>query len=70
VASLPNLKNMNWKEALAIGCNSWHGKECDLLDPKGVFLAKSRVMAFDPRKTILEVIIGNDHVCLIILETS
>lgn len=38
VASSPNLEDMHRKEALPIGCRSSHGNECNLLDPKGVFL--------------------------------
>jgi hypothetical protein len=70
VASSPNLKDFCWGEAPPIGRNNWHEKECNFLDPKSVFLAKSYVMAFDPRKAILDVILGDDVVGLIILETS
>jgi hypothetical protein len=70
VASLLNLKDICRGEAPPIRCNNWHEKECDFLDPEGVFLAKSRVMAFDPRKAIMDVILGDDHDGLINLETS
>jgi hypothetical protein len=57
MASLPNLKDIFQGEAPPIGHNNWHEKECDLLDLEGVFLAKSHVMAFDPRKVIMDVIL-------------
>jgi hypothetical protein len=70
MASLPNLKDICQGKAPLIGHNNWHEKECDLLDLEGVFLVKSHVMALDPRKVIMDVILGDDHVGFIILETS
>jgi hypothetical protein len=69
VATSPNLKDICRGEAPPIGRNNWHEKECNLLDLEGVSLARSRVMAFDLRKAILDVILGDDDVGLIILET-
>ncbi len=46
--------------------SSWHGKECDLLDLEGVFLVKGHVTASNPRKAIMDDILGQDHVDLTI----
>jgi hypothetical protein len=58
---------LHQREFPLIGHNNWHKKECDLLDPKGVFLARGRIMAFDLREEILDNIFRNDHVSLTIL---
>ncbi len=55
------------KRSSAIGCNNWHGKECNLLDLEGVFLTKDHVMASNPREAILDNILEQDHVDLTIL---
>jgi hypothetical protein len=39
VATSPNLENLCQRDSLLIKHNSWHGKECDILDPEGVFCA-------------------------------
>ncbi len=73
VASLLNLEDIHQEKVSLIGCSSWCGKECNLLDLETVFLAKGCVVAFDPRETILDDILGHDHVSLTILccmETS
>jgi hypothetical protein len=67
VASLPNLKYIHQKEVLFIRHNSWHGKECDLQDPEGVFLTKGCVTIFDSKEAILDSILKDDHVGLTIL---
>jgi hypothetical protein len=43
VANWPSLQNMHQKEAPLIRHSSWHRKDCGLIDPKGVFFAKSWV---------------------------
>jgi hypothetical protein len=67
VASLLNFEDMRQREALPIGCSSWHRKECDLQDREGDFLLKGHVTKFDPREAILDNIIGDYHVDLTIL---
>ncbi len=52
---------------MLIKCSSWHGKECNLIDPESVFLMRARVMASTPREAILDDILGDDHVNLTIL---
>ncbi len=54
MASSPNLKDMCQREALLIGHSNWHKKECNLLDPKGVFLARGHVIASGIREAILD----------------
>jgi hypothetical protein len=44
-----------------------HRKECNFLDPKGVFLTKGYVTMFDLREAILDNIFKHDHVDLTIL---
>ncbi len=70
VASFPNLKNMWWKKATPIRHNNWCKRECDLLDPKGIFLARGHVTIFDPKEAILDDILRHDHVGLNILYCS
>jgi hypothetical protein len=67
VASLPNLEDMCQKEAPPIGLSSWRGNECNFLNLEGVFFAKGCVMTCNPRETILDNILGHDHVGLTIL---
>jgi hypothetical protein len=62
MASSPNLKNMCRREASPIGRSNWCRRECDLLNLKGVFLAKGCVTIFDLREAILDDILGHDHV--------
>jgi hypothetical protein len=50
-----------------MGHSSWCKKECDLLNLEGVFLAKGHVMATDLKETIMDNILGHDHVGLTIL---
>ncbi len=66
VGSSPNLEDMHRREALPIGCSIWHGKECELLNLEGIFLAKGHVMASNTREAILEDIFGQNHVDLTI----
>jgi hypothetical protein len=66
VASLFNVKNMHQKKAQLIGHNNWRKRECNLLNPKSVFLARGCVMIFDPREAILDYVLGHDHVSLTI----
>jgi hypothetical protein len=67
VASSPNLEDMHKKEVLPIGHSNWHGNEYKLLDPKGIFLVKSCVMAYNLNDAILDDILGHDHVSLTII---
>jgi len=64
VASSPNLKDMHQREVLLIGDSSWHESECNLLDLEGVFLAKDCVTTSNLRETIMDDILGHDHVDL------
>jgi hypothetical protein len=66
VASLPNLEDMHWKEALLIGPSSWCKKECNFLDLEGIFFTKGCVAAFNLREAILDDMLGHDHVGLTI----
>jgi hypothetical protein len=67
VASLPNLEDMCQREVQPIRHSSGCEKECDLQNPKGVFLMGRCVMASDLREVILDIILGDDHVGLTIL---
>ncbi len=67
MASLFNLEDMHQKEVSLIGCNSWHGKECNLLNPKGVFFMKGHVTISNLKEVVLDNILGHDHVNLTIL---
>ncbi len=67
VASSPNLEDIHRKKTLLIGHSSWCGMECNLLDLEGVFLVRGRVVASNPRETIMDDILGHDHVGLTIL---
>ncbi len=55
------------RKASLIRCSSWHGQECNLLNPKGVFLVEGHVKVSNPREAILDNIFGHDHVDLTIL---
>jgi hypothetical protein len=66
VASSLNLEDICQREAPPIRCSNWHRRECDLLDPEGVSLMKGLVMVFEMRETILDNILGHDHVDLTI----
>ncbi len=44
-----------------MGRSSWREKECNLLNPEGVFLAKGCVIGFDLREAILDDSFGDDH---------
>ncbi len=67
VASLPNLEDMHQKEASLIRLSNWCKKECNFLDLEGVFFMKGCVAASNLRETILNDILGHDHVGLTIL---
>ncbi len=68
MANSPNLKDMRRKEAPPIRHNNWHRKECDFLDLEGVFLVRGHVIIiFDPKESILDNILRDDHVNLTIL---
>ncbi len=66
VASSFNLKNMHQKEVSLIGHNSWYGKDYDHQDPKGIFLIRGHMMAFDLKEAIMDDILRDDHVRLTI----
>jgi hypothetical protein len=66
VASLPNLKDLWQRKALPIERSGWCERKCNLLHLEGVFCAKGRVMASDPREAILDDNFGHDHVDLTI----
>jgi hypothetical protein len=66
VASSPNLEDLHRKEAPSIGHNSWHEKECNLLDLEGAFLPRSHVTMSNLIEAILDDILGDDHVSLTI----
>jgi hypothetical protein len=67
VVSSPNFEDMCRRKALPTGRSNWHGRECNLLDLEGVFLAKVRVMIFNLGEEILDDFLGHDHVNLTIL---
>ncbi len=50
----------------SLGCCSWKGMECDVVDVEGVFVAKGRIIACDPREVVLDLDLG-DHVGILIL---
>jgi hypothetical protein len=58
---------MRWKKTTPIGHNNWCKRECDLLDPKGIFLARGHVTISDLKEAILDNILRHDHVGLNIL---
>jgi hypothetical protein len=59
VGSLPNLEDMHRKGSSPIGQNNWCKNECDFLNLEGVFFMKGCVMAFDPKETIMDDILGH-----------
>ncbi len=52
---------------MPIGHSGWRKKECDFLEPKGVFRTRGHVMGSNPREAILDNIFKDDHVGLTIL---
>jgi hypothetical protein len=55
------------KEVSLMGRSSWCKKECDHVDPEGVFFTRGHVTTFDPKEAIFDDILGDDHVSLTII---